>query len=297
VLAEVLFRSLDYARSNLARWNSAEAEFVRHIFQRLTKPELFAIPELGDMRAIASKLFLNFGDDLFTMLKQLNDGAVYARWAGTLSSLMAPRGDLDRVGEIICELCVRASPTLHSTATDTRVIVPLLRAINRLQKRAPSNPQIQTLIESVKQILNFDEMLLSIVRSGDAEWPRRANAFLYVYVEFLAQTHVGPKDQLSRRILSVYRRAETRLAEHDFEFDAGNAAYRARSVMSREIVHAKHIRKAASYLAQAAQSVRNEPRISGSWKGKVDRMIFRFERNHGPLANHARVHAEAGVGS
>jgi hypothetical protein len=276
VLSEIIFRSLEHAKADLRSWTVKDSEYVRHIFQRLAKDKLYVLPELEEKRDIADGLFQDFGYEIASLLHNLNDTRAYAKWAGTFSSLGLLRQDnaFDVIGRTLHHLCSKAVAGHRGRhIANTDVFVPLMRAVRWLLQNFRANRDVRTLAFSIKRIVDLDQLLIALAKSGSVDWERRANEVLHSYIRFISLSHRGPRKELDEQLFAILRSAEAHLAEHEFSFDAGNAAACAEVATDNKTC--------ARYLIDASHRVRSYAREEGSWKRKVDALTRKFEERLG----------------
>ena len=280
-IARMIEHSLVRAESDFRRWNVSDAEFVRHMFQRLAKRRFNRLEHFANGSRIAAKLFSDYGSRISHILRSQRAVMNCARWAGAFSYLF-PDGTLgqfrpgDNVEErIVYDLCsyvLREVRVIESS----QAFVPLMRAISTLCVKFKDEIRVRDLASAAEQAIDLNKVLKSGIAINDPEWERRANEVVLSYVRFLTAIPGRQRWEAYREVANTYQNVEQSFST-GFQFDARNWIERANTVWIRDN---SDIEQSAAFLRKARATISNRVREQAKWKPLVDDCIVKFEKRH-----------------
>lgn len=261
-------------------------EFARHIFQRLSKEPLY---RFNDDKRIAQDLCRIHLDALIAASDRWN-GFERARWAGTLSAVVAPVQGAEPMDKAICLICGLCEDAFSEVSGHAKSLLPdaaisLYRAGRRLLSLpTPHTSRIQKFCFglqygiSTKDFWNIlDQVLVSDVNAP----PYRANALVHARSKFEDSVQEKVQEKKDRTYCELmndwYAQVEQFFNDKHIELDAANWLKRAdyeRSVAAR-----------AHCLKQARDCILHYPYSQGTWGRKVEEAVDRFLGKNPALAS------------
>jgi hypothetical protein len=280
-IVQIVDHSLARAERQFQLWNATDAEFVRHVFQRVAKRKFGRLTGIADGSRIAAELFRHHGARISRIL--MNQRAVVncARWAGAFAYLFPQsipepigltEGAVEHVVYDLCSLVLREERVIENS----KAFVPLMWAIRALCMRCNQDSLVRDLAEAAERTIDLQRVLTLVLSNGSSEWERRANEVVLSYVKFVMAIPNRSRGKVNRELSKAYSEVERNFSAY-FRFDAANWTQRAQVIWIRG---AHDIELRGRYLWQARQAVLARVREQARWKSRVDHLIERFERRY-----------------
>jgi hypothetical protein len=280
-ISQILECSLARAEQDFFLWSATDAEFVRHVFQRVAKRKFGRLAGITDGDRIADEIFQQHGAKIAHILKSQRAIVNCARWAGTFSYLLPQKAggslgsETHTVEHVVFDLCSHVLTEAQLVAS-SRDFVPLMWTLRALCLRFGSEAEVRNLATAAQERINLEGVIRSVTTARDPEWQRRANEVLLSYVKFLMAVPGRTKSEISRDVFKTYNQIERKFCPQ-LRFDAGNWIQRADVVLIRN-EHDVGLR--GYYLAQARQVIMAQVRQQAKWKSDLDDRIINFERRY-----------------
>jgi hypothetical protein len=276
----VLSISLGRAEHELALWNVTDAEFLRHVFQRLAKRKFNRLASFADGTHIAKELFIQHAPKICEIVRNQQLALNCASWAGTFAYLIPeiPQGrfssenhSVERIVYDLCSHVIRKTPFID----DSQDFVPLMWAIRALCTQYKDEPHVLDLANAAEHMLDVDNVFRAVIMDRNPGSERRGNEVILSYVKFLMAIPGRPKKDTSATVLKFY---ETIDKYERFQLDALNFLQRSEAVWIRG---ERDVALRAKYLRRAQEAVCTRKRAQGKWRSLVDRQVAMFRERHG----------------
>jgi hypothetical protein len=282
-IVEMVGRSLARAEQQINLWKRTDAEFLRHLFQRLGKRKVNRLAGFSDGTKIAGELFERYGPSILQTLQRDKSSVTFANWAGTFSYILVPRKvrqfntESKTTEQMVYELCsfaLKESPIVD----DPQVFVTLLLAIRAVCEPYSGDPGVKDLADAARITLDLNRVLDSIESIGDSEAERRSNQAVLSYAKFLRIIPDWSMYERCHEVTRVYDRVAKRFQASNFRFDALNSVERANVVWIRT-GDGVAISQRAQYLREARNVAGQRHQVRH--KSEVERAIAKFQKDYG----------------
>ncbi|MBV9992960.1 MAG: toll/interleukin-1 receptor domain-containing protein [Alphaproteobacteria bacterium] len=279
---ETMRSSIEFAEANTQAWVVQEVEYIRHIFQRLTKMQFYPIPEVKneDRLDIADALIADFGSRIIDILHRAADERLYAQWAGTLCMLRSFRMRDKSLAVEVRRLCERAVGDDGAHIRDPKTLTMVLRAARQLAKVYGNGGDILNLTDKIVAFSNFERVLTAQVAVSSPDTELRCNALLHAYVLFERarwgnKSEPGPEGK--KRIGALYAHADRQFRGKELHLDVGNLLQWADVVP----VETEYNRRMKAQLLKSAEiELRRRPHRA-AWAKDFNKARDSFERTFG----------------
>lgn len=256
-------------------------DFVRHIFQRLMKPELYPLEQKTE---IAVETWLHCRP-MIAQQSSSWSSLEQARWAGSLSACL-PYGQNwsnDQHIQLFKDVADQAS-SFANKATDAltgdstvgpEIAVSLMKAARRLKLFDASSDQVKHLCNTLAEWLHLGSLRRLLELQLDQETANkeyRANEVTLAAFKFLdVVSGDGRGKDHRRKMFGWFKAIESDFERRSISFDAGT--WHQRSVY---VVGDRDLQ--LSYLSNALEKAEYNYRTQGTWKPRIEKSLAKALR-------------------